>query len=49
MASDDLVSGFLTFRPDQLTVGRIVFGDGKAESLKDYEGRDNEDFGCFTD
>ncbi|WP_147963238.1 hypothetical protein [Streptomyces sp. wa22] len=49
MASNDLVSGFLTFRPDQLAVGRIVFNSGKAESLEDYEGRDNEDFGCFTD
>ncbi|WP_327686137.1 hypothetical protein [Streptomyces sp. NBC_00467] len=48
MASDQLVSGFLTFRPDQLAVGQVVFNGGKDESLKAYESRDNEDFGCFT-
>ncbi|WP_328885348.1 hypothetical protein [Streptomyces sp. NBC_00316] len=48
MDSDDLVSGFLTFRPEQLAVGGIVFDSGTAESMKNYEGRDNEDFGCFT-
>ncbi|WP_406428650.1 hypothetical protein OHA59_23105 [Streptomyces sp. NBC_01589] len=48
MTSDELVSGFLTFRPDQLAVGQVVFSSGKGESLKDYESRDNEDFGCFA-
>ncbi|MEU6253807.1 hypothetical protein [Streptomyces sp. NPDC047043] len=51
MKSEDLVSGFLTFRPGQLSAGsgRIVFDSGKAESRKQYEARDDEDFGCFSD
>jgi hypothetical protein len=49
MSSDRLVSAFLTFRPAQLKAGRLVFASGDAESTKDYESRDNEDFGCFTD
>ncbi|MEV3859949.1 hypothetical protein AB0J38_37280 [Streptomyces sp. NPDC050095] len=49
MASDDLVAGFLTFRPRQLGAGRIVFNSGKAESRSAYDDRDDEDFGCFSD
>ncbi|MEV6193736.1 hypothetical protein AB0M19_15235 [Streptomyces sp. NPDC051920] len=49
MTSDDLVSGFLTFRPRQLAAGRVVFSDGDEESRTSYEDRDNEDFGCFDD
>ncbi|WP_393081839.1 hypothetical protein [Streptomyces sp. LN704] len=47
MTSDDLVSGFLTFQPRQLDTGRLVFGEGKEESRKAYDDRDDEDFGCF--
>ncbi|MFI2370347.1 hypothetical protein [Streptomyces sp. NPDC018833] len=48
MTSDDLVPGFLTFRPEQLSTGRVVFSDGRAESRREYEGLDSEQFGCFT-
>jgi len=26
----------------------VVFGSGEGESLKSYDSRDNEDFGCFA-
>lgn len=48
MTSDELVSGFVTFRPEQLAAGRVVFSEEKEDSLKHYRSRDNEDFGCFT-
>ncbi|WP_328664763.1 hypothetical protein [Streptomyces sp. NBC_00328] len=48
MTSDDLVSGFLTFKPRQLDTGRVVFSEGEEASRKAYEDRDNEDFGCFA-
>ncbi|MFE1288512.1 hypothetical protein [Streptomyces sp. NPDC058751] len=48
MTSDDLVSGFLVFRPRQLTAGRVVFSDGDEESRGSYEDRDDEEFGCFA-
>ncbi|PKT69407.1 hypothetical protein CW362_29955 [Streptomyces populi] len=49
MSSDDLVEGFLTFRPRQLRAGSLVFSDGRTESRRAYDGRDDEDFGCFSD
>jgi hypothetical protein len=48
MNSDDLVSGFLTFRLGQLSTGRVVFDAGRAEPRKTYDGRDSEQFGCFA-
>ncbi|WP_328584754.1 hypothetical protein [Streptomyces sp. NBC_00370] len=48
MTSDELVSGFVTFRPEQLAAGRVVFESGEEDSLKHYRSRDNEDFGCFA-
>jgi hypothetical protein len=51
MDSDDEVTGFLTFRPEQLVAGQVVFSSdsGIAESLKKYKSRNDEDFGCFAD
>ncbi|MFJ7041999.1 hypothetical protein ACIQVC_01125 [Streptomyces sp. NPDC101112] len=49
MASDDQISGFLTFRLEQLAPGRVVFGESDAESRTDYDARDDEEFGCFTE
>ncbi|MGW7344126.1 hypothetical protein [Streptomyces sp. NPDC054854] len=48
MSPDDPVSGFVTFRPEQLAFGQVVFGNGKEESRKGYRSRDGEDFGCFA-
>ncbi|MFF3014908.1 hypothetical protein [Streptomyces sp. NPDC057939] len=48
MSSDGGVSGFVTFRPEQLAAGQLVFGDGNEESPEQYRSRDNEDFGCFA-
>ncbi|MFF2367435.1 hypothetical protein ACFVU0_32660 [Streptomyces sp. NPDC058122] len=49
MTSDDLVSGFLTFKPRQLATGRVVFSESQEESRGSYENRNDEDFGCFRD
>jgi hypothetical protein len=49
MSSDDPVEGFLAFRPDRLRAGRPVFSDGKEESRRMYDDRDEEEFGCFGD
>ena len=49
MASDEQVSGSLTFRPEQLAPGRVVFGDSESESRADYDDRDDEQFGCLTE
>ncbi|MGJ5826435.1 hypothetical protein [Streptomyces ossamyceticus] len=49
MASDDQVSGFLTFRPEQLAPGQVVFDESSTESRAAYDDRDNEEFGCFTE
>lgn len=48
MTSDDLVSGFLTFRPEQLSADRVVFSESETESRRDYDDRDDEEFGCFA-
>ncbi|MGW6866182.1 hypothetical protein [Streptomyces sp. NPDC054901] len=48
MSTDDPASGFVTFRPEQLAAGQVVFGNGNEESPSDYRSRDDEDFGCFA-
>jgi hypothetical protein len=49
MASDDQVSGFLTFRPEQLAPGQVVFDESSTEPRAAYDDRDDEEFGCFTE
>ncbi|TDC74259.1 hypothetical protein [Streptomyces hainanensis] len=41
--------GYLTFRPEQLAAGNVVFGSEQTESRQEYDDRDGQDFGCCVD
>ncbi|MFF3328619.1 hypothetical protein ACFYWX_03505 [Streptomyces sp. NPDC002888] len=48
LPSEEVRLGFVTFRPEQLSAGRVVFGSEESESREDYDARDEEQFGCFA-
>lgn len=49
MPTGDIRLGFVTFRPEQLSAGRVVFGEAESTSRGHYDAMDDERFGCFTE